>query len=110
MNHAKAVVFDQSVALCGSPNLDSRSLLLNYESAVVFYGAEEIEWLARWIQALIPGSLAFDNRAPSLWRDVSEGLLLDRRLSVMRSRCAVPAAAAAARRVGKRLHRKPDPS
>ena len=39
MNHAKAVVFDQSVALCGSPNLDSRSLLLNYESAVVFYGA-----------------------------------------------------------------------
>jgi cardiolipin synthase len=76
MNHAKAVVFDQSVALCGSPNLDSRSLLLNYESAVVFYGAEEIEWLARWIQALIPGSLAFDNRAPSLWRDVSEGLLL----------------------------------
>jgi cardiolipin synthase len=76
MNHAKAVVFDQSVALCGSPNLDSRSLLLNYESAVVFYGAEEIEWLARWIQGLIPGSLAFDNRAPSLWRDVSEGLLL----------------------------------
>jgi cardiolipin synthase len=76
MNHAKAVVFDQSVALCGSPNLDSRSLLLNYESAVVFYGAQEIEWLAHWIQGLIPGSLAFDNRAPSLWRDVSEGLLL----------------------------------
>jgi cardiolipin synthase A/B len=76
MNHAKAVVFDQSVALCGSPNLDSRSLLLNYESAVVFYGAEEIEWLARWIQAQIPGSLAFDYRAPGLWRDVCEGLLL----------------------------------
>lgn len=76
MNHAKAMVFDRSVALCGSPNLDSRSLLLNYESAVVFYGAEEIEWLARWIEGLIPGSLPFDNRAPSLWRDVSEGLLL----------------------------------
>lgn len=76
MNHAKAVVFDRSVALCGSPNLDSRSLLLNYESAVVFYGAEEIEWLERWIEGLIPGSLPFDNRAPSLWRDVSEGLLL----------------------------------
>ncbi len=54
MNHAKAVVFDQSIAMCGSPNLDSRSLLLNYESAVVFYGAQEIEWLARWIQGLIP--------------------------------------------------------
>ena len=41
MNHAKAVVFDRSLALCGSPNLDSRSLLLNYESAVVFYGKRE---------------------------------------------------------------------
>ena len=50
MNHAKAVVFDRSIALCGSPNLDSRSLLLNYESAVVFYGTQEIEWLARWIE------------------------------------------------------------
>jgi cardiolipin synthase A/B len=76
MNHAKAVVFDDSVALCGSVNLDSRSLLLNYESAVVFYGAAEIDWLARWIQDLIPGSLAFDCRAPSLWRDICEGLLL----------------------------------
>ncbi len=28
MNHAKAVVFDDSIALCGSCNLDSRSLLL----------------------------------------------------------------------------------
>jgi cardiolipin synthase len=76
MNHAKAVVFDQSVALCGSPNLDSRSLLLNYESAVVFYGAQEIEWLARWIQNLVPDAQPFDNRAPGLWRDLCEGLLL----------------------------------
>ena len=83
MNHAKAVVFDQSLALCGSPNLDSRSLLLNYESAVVFYGAREIEWLARWIESLIPDARAFDNRAPGLWRDVCEGLLLDRRVSIV---------------------------
>jgi cardiolipin synthase len=76
MNHAKAVVFDDTIALCGSCNLDSRSLLLNYESAVVFYGAPEIEWLARWIGALIPDSRAFDNQPPTLWRDVAEGLLL----------------------------------
>lgn len=76
MNHAKAVVFDDSIALCGSCNLDSRSLLLNYESAVVFYDAREIDWLARWIQALIPGSRPFDHRAPGLLRDVGEGLLL----------------------------------
>ena len=76
MNHAKAVVFDDTIALCGSCNLDSRSLLLNYESAVVFYGAAEIDWLARWIHALMPTAKSFDSRAPGLWRDVCEGLLL----------------------------------
>jgi len=76
MNHAKAVVFDDNIALCGSCNLDSRSLLLNYESAVVFYDAPEIEWLAGWISALIPAATSFDPLAPGLWRDVCEGLLL----------------------------------
>jgi cardiolipin synthase len=76
MNHAKAVVFDRSIALCGSPNLDSRSLLLNYESAVVFYGTQEIEWLARWIGQLFADAHIFDHRAPGLWRDLWEGLLL----------------------------------
>jgi cardiolipin synthase len=76
MNHAKAVVFDESLAISGSVNLDSRSLLLNYECAVVFYGAREIDWLANWIQALIPGAQSFDTQAPALWRDIGEGLLL----------------------------------
>ena len=76
MNHAKAAVFDDTIALCGSCNLDSRSLLLNYESAVVFYGQKEIDWLARWILALMPGARGFDHSAPGLWRDVAEGLLL----------------------------------
>jgi cardiolipin synthase A/B len=76
MNHAKAVVFDRSLAICGSPNLDSRSLLLNYEAAVVFYGLREIDWLADWIQGLIPEALVFDYRTPGLWRDLGEGLLL----------------------------------
>ncbi len=76
MNHAKAVVFDSSLAVSGSVNLDSRSLLLNYECAVVFYGAGEIDWLAHWIQALIPESQPFEGRAPGLWRDIAEGLLL----------------------------------
>ena len=76
MNHAKAVVFDSSLAVSGSVNLESRSLLLNYECAVVFYGGREIEWLANWIQALIPESQPFDCHAPGLWRDIAEGLLL----------------------------------
>ena len=76
MNHAKAVVFDHSIALCGSCNLDSRSLLLNYESCVVFYDAPQIDWLARWILGLIPAARRFDDHPPGLWRDVGEGLLL----------------------------------
>jgi cardiolipin synthase len=76
MNHAKAVVFDESLAISGSVNLDSRSLLLNYECAVVFFGEREIDWLADWIRALIPESRPFDCRAPGLWRDIGEGLLL----------------------------------
>ncbi len=76
MNHAKAVVFDDSLAISGSVNLDSRSLLLNYECAVVFYGASEIAWLTHWIQALIPDARPFDYRAPGFLRDIGEGLLL----------------------------------
>ncbi len=76
MMHGKAVVFDESLAISGSVNLDSRSLLLNYECAVVFYGAREIDWLANWIRALIPEAQPFDLRAPGLWRDIGEGLLL----------------------------------
>lgn len=76
MIHAKAVVFDESLALSGSVNLDSRSLLLNYECAVVFYGAGEIDWLASWIQKLIPEAQPFDAQAAGLWRDIGEGLLL----------------------------------
>jgi cardiolipin synthase A/B len=76
MIHAKAVIFDDSLAISGSVNIDSRSLLLNYECAVVFFGAHEIEWLANWVQALIPEARPFDSRAPGLIRDIGEGLLL----------------------------------
>lgn len=76
MVHAKGIVFDDSLAICGSANLDSRSLLLNYESAFVLYGSGEIAWLSDWIEALIPGSAPFPDRVPGLWRDLAEGLLL----------------------------------
>ncbi len=76
MNHAKAVVFDETLALCGSVNIDLRSLLLNYESAVVFYGRRDIDWLAAWIEALLPEATMYHPRPAGLWRDIAEGLLL----------------------------------
>jgi cardiolipin synthase len=76
MVHAKGVVFDDTLAICGSPNLDSRSLLLNYESAFVLYGPDEIRWLGDWITHLIEDSVPFEPRPPTLLRDLTEGLLL----------------------------------
>ncbi len=76
MAHAKAVVVDEDLALCGSINLDMRSLLLNHEAAVVFYGPAR-DRLARAMDR--DHRLGRRNlpRAPAgLVRDVAEGLLL----------------------------------
>ncbi len=76
MAHAKAVVVDDELAMCGSINLDMRSLLLNHEAAVVFYGRTEIDWLAQWIETTASAGEAYRARRPGLVRDVAEGLLL----------------------------------
>jgi cardiolipin synthase A/B len=76
MSHAKAVVIDDTLAMSGSVNIDSRSLLLNYESAVLFYGHREIDWLADWINARAAECRPFDPRPPGLVRDIAEGALL----------------------------------
>jgi cardiolipin synthase len=76
MAHAKAVIVDDELALCGSINLDMRSLLLNHEAAVVFYGRSEIEWLAQWVETTASAGEAYRARRPGLLRDVAEGLLL----------------------------------
>jgi cardiolipin synthase len=76
MVHAKALVIDDSFALCGSINLDVRSLLINYESAVVFYGAHEIASVADWIEHVAADGAVYAPEAPTLARDLAEGLLL----------------------------------
>jgi cardiolipin synthase len=76
MVHAKAVVVDENLALCGSINLDQRSLLVNHESAVVFYSRNDIHWLADWINTLGSRSQPFKSTPPGITRDLSEGLLL----------------------------------
>ncbi|SEA46799.1 phospholipase D-like domain-containing protein [Variovorax sp. YR216] len=76
MAHAKAVVVDEDLALCGSINLDMRSLLINHEAAVVFYGHEHVDWLAQWIETTASAGDTYRARQPGLIRDVAEGLLL----------------------------------
>ena len=75
MMHAKAVVVDDQLALCGTVNLDERSLFLNFELMVAFYGTAEIDWLARWVQARSRAARPHDARLPNWWRDLLEGIV-----------------------------------
>ncbi len=76
MVHAKGVVIDETLAMCGSINLDLRSLLLNHEAAVVFYGRQTIDWLADWISATAEQGELYRAEPPGLLRDIAEGVLL----------------------------------
>jgi len=75
MIHAKAVVIDDAIALCGSANLDSRSLFLNFEMMIAFYDAREIAWLAQWIQARAAEAAPYGASEPSLLVDLAEGVV-----------------------------------
>jgi cardiolipin synthase len=52
MIHAKAIVFDKKCAVLGSPNLDYRSLLLNYEAVTFTYNTKHILQLQSRIDSL----------------------------------------------------------
>ncbi|MEG0921939.1 MAG: phospholipase D-like domain-containing protein [Comamonas sp.] len=75
MLHAKLVVVDERMALCGSANLDGRSLFLNYEAMTAFYSSPEISWLAQWCESQIAASQRYTYRQPGWWRDLGEGLV-----------------------------------
>jgi len=75
MLHAKAVLIDDELALCGSLNLDARSLFLNYEAMAVFYGAEEVRWLADWHMRQLALAQPYKARQPSLVHDIFEGVV-----------------------------------
>ena len=75
MLHAKAVVVDDVLALCGSANLDSRSLFINYEAMAAFYGRAEIDWLADWITAHAAQAEPASGKPPSWLRDIGEGIV-----------------------------------
>ncbi len=75
MVHAKVIVVDDALALCGSLNLDSRSLFLNFELMVAFYSSDDIAAVTRWIDSNFQGLPSYQPRQPSLLRDVAEGLV-----------------------------------
>jgi cardiolipin synthase len=53
MLHAKVVLADDEVAVVGSANMDIRSLLLNYETAMFVYSASAISEVEVYIEELM---------------------------------------------------------
>lgn len=53
MLHAKALLADDRVGLFGSVNLDSRSLLVNYEVGVFVHSAPEVAAMRRWASRIM---------------------------------------------------------
>ena len=75
MVHAKVVVIDDALALCGSLNLDARSLFLNYELMVAFYDSQDISIVTQWIKTNFHNLPSYHPSQPSLGRDIAEGLV-----------------------------------
>jgi cardiolipin synthase len=52
MLHAKAVLFDDQLAVIGSANMDNRSLFLNYEVALFLYNRDQVRAVFAWAKRL----------------------------------------------------------
>lgn len=75
MIHAKAVVVDSELALAGSANLDERSLFLNYELMIAFFEPADVHRFAGWIERQRGAAKLYRAQAPSVMREVAEGLI-----------------------------------
>ena len=70
MLHAKAVVLDE-IAIVGSANIDVRSMLLNFEAALVVYDPETVAEIAEWFSGLARAAKA-GTRPATLARRLAE--------------------------------------
>lgn len=75
MCHAKVVLVDEAMALCGSANLDTRSLFLNYELMVAFFSPEAIEALHAWVCHIHTRTSPYALQPPGVARDLLEGIV-----------------------------------
>ncbi|HWH81734.1 MAG TPA: phospholipase D-like domain-containing protein [Burkholderiaceae bacterium] len=76
MQHAKLAVIDDTLALAGSTNLDSRSLFLNYELMAAFHDRDAIARFAQWFETERARAVRFEPKRAGLVADVGEGLVL----------------------------------
>lgn len=74
MLHAKAVLFDDRLAVIGSANMDYRSLFLNYEVALYLFVPDRVEEVARWVERLAGGCTVYEP-SPSSVREIIESVV-----------------------------------
>lgn len=74
MVHTKLLLFDHAIGITGSPNLDMRSLYLNYEIALFHYSELEISQIADWIAWLVSECEPLEMKPPSYLREWTEGV------------------------------------
>jgi cardiolipin synthase len=75
MIHAKAVLFDDELALVGSANLDEGSLFLNSEMMVAYYEPSVVQGFASRIELQQCSAADHRARSPGLAREFAEGLV-----------------------------------
>jgi cardiolipin synthase len=74
MLHSKVVLMDDAVAVLGSANMDIRSLLLNYETAMFVYSGAEIAAVAGYIEGIMADCACGIGKA-SLGRALGESVV-----------------------------------
>ncbi|HEY8709636.1 MAG TPA: phospholipase D-like domain-containing protein, partial [Burkholderiaceae bacterium] len=76
MLHAKLALIDDTLALAGSANLDSRSLFLNYELMVAFHDTDAVQRFGAWFEREKAFAGRYAPQRAGLLADVAEGLVL----------------------------------
>lgn len=74
MLHSKVVLMDDAVAVLGSANMDIRSLLLNYETAMFVYSGAEIAAVAGYMEGIMADCVCGIEEA-SLGRALGESVV-----------------------------------
>lgn len=74
MIHTKLLLFDEDLAVTGSPNLDMRSIYINFEIALFHRTGEEVEAAAALMAALMNAASPYQPEDPPLLRSWLEGL------------------------------------